>query len=62
MSRPLSLAFMCLQVLHDTLPEQSKADASVPAAALLYCERFTEFLVDLLSQALRVHKLPRQSI
>ena len=40
-----------MQVLHDILPEQSKADASVPAAALLYCERFVEFLVDLLSQA-----------
>ena len=46
-----------MQVLHDVLPEGGKADAAVPAAALLYCERFVEFLVDLLSQALHVYRL-----
>ena len=38
------------QVLHDIMPEGSKTDASVPAAALLYCKRFVDFLKDLLGQ------------
>ena len=40
-----------VQVLQEAVPEDAGKGASVSPSVLLYCERFVEFLVDLLSQA-----------
>ena len=42
---------MAEQVLHEAVPEQAGKGAQINPSVLLYCERFVEFLVDLLSQA-----------
>ena len=40
-----------MQVLHEAVPEDAGKQAQITPPVLLYCERFAEFLVDLLSQA-----------